>query len=602
MTTTDFVAVGIKLFGAQCLKGSKPPHDILFCDGLVSLDAITGEIAIGDTAPIHICDFVNELEAEKKKNGGDFDAILAQVITEKNRPGRVTAQAENACPSRKRKVTQCMSLSQKKGHTMYSASTIPAFSEPKIFEDELTGYIDSIRTGRLVPQQLKSGRWILHLGQTAIETDDDLNDYNTEDRVRLAKEALEPFVVEDGWEEECSESEPVTNPSNPPADPIQAKSNLGDHDPNAELAVHPREPDLALVPPTALRLQLRKNDLDPIPVEGKIPHMKGWETKLNVSAAEIRLWEKSYHLAYNTGVVAKRTPGLDIDIMHEAAAKAIEDLAREYFGEHGDIYVRFGLPPKRLIPLRTDEPFPKLSRVFAEPKGPDGKEPKIEVLCDGQQWVAAGIHSSTHKSYRWFGGDLETIKRENLPYVRREDMERFLAAAAKLLVEEFGFVLAKGSERKINGRQPPAPFQHAPEFADLPDEDLGEGLYDPPELGLIAAALAVIPHNDNNPHSADYWTEIGQTPGRDYMVKIGMAVKAASDGRAEVFPLFDKWRQAAFTPPASASPRSASTPTKPHRGGERTMRRRRNPDRMKASEDLVCSQSSNLKPSSACRR
>jgi hypothetical protein len=190
MTETDFVALGIRLLGPQCLEGSKPPHNILFCDGLVSLDAITGEIAIGDAPPIHVRDFVNELEVRKKKNGGDFDAVLAQVIAEKNRPGRVTARAESA-------VTQCMSLSQTKGHTMYSSSTIPAFLEPKIFEDELADYIDSIRTGRLVPRQIKSGRWYLDLGPTAIETDDDLNDYNTEDRVRLAKEALEPLAVDD---------------------------------------------------------------------------------------------------------------------------------------------------------------------------------------------------------------------------------------------------------------------------------------------------------------------------------------------------------------------------------------------------------------------
>src|SRR5215831_18992386 len=139
---------------------------------------------------------------------------------------------------------------------------------------------------------------------------------------------------------------------------------------------------------TALRLQLRRNGFDPIPVEGKKPPLKGWQQKFDVSENEIRLWPKTWHLAHNTGVLAKFTPGLDIDIMDEAAAEAIEALAREYFGEHGDIHVRFGKPPKRLIPLRTDEPFKKLSCVF-EPRGND-KEPKIEILCDGQQYVVAG--------------------------------------------------------------------------------------------------------------------------------------------------------------------------------------------------------------------
>jgi hypothetical protein len=61
----------------------------------------------------------------------------------------------------------------------------------------------------------------------------------------------------------------------------------------------------------------------------------------------------------------------------------------------------------------------------------------------------------------------------------------------------------------------------------------------------IAKALAVIPHNDNDPHEADYWKQIGHTPGRTYMIQIGMAVKAASGGSAEGFEAFNKWRQGA---------------------------------------------------------
>jgi len=58
--------------------------------------------------------------------------------------------------------------------------------------------------------------------------------------------------------------------------------------------------------------------------------------------------------------------------------------------------------------------------------------------------------------------------------------------------------------------------------------------------GVIAAALAVIPHNSDDPHSENFWKEIGQSPGRHYMVRIGMAIKAEI-GEAG-FPLFLKWR------------------------------------------------------------
>jgi hypothetical protein len=196
---------------------------------------------------------------------------------------------------------------------------------------------------------------------------------------------------------------------------------------------------------TEIRLRLRAAGFSPLPVEGKAPHMPGWAEKFETSDEEIRLWPKTWHLATNTGILAKFTPGADIDIMDEAAANAVEALAREHFEEHGDILVRFGLPPKRLIPLRTDEPFTKMVRLFV---APNGDEHKIEILGDGQQWVAFGTHPDTGKPYGWHGGDLGTIKREDLPYVRREDMEKFLDAAVELLIREHGYRRADERPKK----------------------------------------------------------------------------------------------------------------------------------------------------------
>ena len=92
-----------------------------------------------------------------------------------------------------------------------------------------------------------------------------------------------------------------------------------------------------------------------------------------------------------------------------------------------------------------------------------------------------------------------------------------------------------------NGNEDPN-FRVAEGF-NLAVEDLGEGQHDPhAELELVAAALAVIPRNENDPHSDNYWSEIGQPPGRDYMIRIGMAAKGAC---AESFELFDNWRSGA---------------------------------------------------------
>jgi hypothetical protein len=257
---------------------------------------------------------------------------------------------------------------------------------------------------------------------------------------------------------------------------------------------------------TALRLQLRKAGFHPLPLEGKVPHIDEWQRKfLNTNDEEIRLWPKTWHLANNTGVLAKNAPGLDIDITIPDAADAVEALAREHFEEHGDIHVRFGKPPKRLIPLRTDEPFAKLFRLFI---APDGTEQKIETLGDGQQYVVAGIHPDTQKPYGWHGGELETITRDSLPYVRREDAERFLDAATTLLVAEFGFVLKNAT----NGG--------GPRWSERAGASEPQASSD-----LIAAALAAIPND------ADW----------ERWYTIGMAVWRATGGSGAGFAAWDEW-------------------------------------------------------------
>ena len=195
-----------------------------------------------------------------------------------------------------------------------------------------------------------------------------------------------------------------------------------------------------------LRYKLYDNGFHPLPVSGKAP-VACWPEKIDdeklICLAETR--------TTSTGIDAKFTPAININIWDGPAAQAVEELAREHFGEHGNIYVRFGSPGdgppglahRRLILLRTDEPFKKLSRAFI---APNDDEYIIEIFGDGEQYVVDGtvdgsIPEPPLRLYHWTGGELATIKREDLPYVRREDMERFLDAAAKLLNEQFNFVL-----------------------------------------------------------------------------------------------------------------------------------------------------------------
>jgi hypothetical protein len=78
---------------------------------------------------------------------------------------------------------------------------------------------------------------------------------------------------------------------------------------------------------------------------------------------------------------------------------------------------------------------------------------KIEILGDGQQWVACGIHPDTHQPYRWHGGELLATKRESLPYVRLEDIERFLSEAVQILISEHGYTAAPEPARSEPRRE-----------------------------------------------------------------------------------------------------------------------------------------------------
>jgi hypothetical protein len=200
--------------------------------------------------------------------------------------------------------------------------------------------------------------------------------------------------------------------------------------------------------PTELRVELLHADYSPIPSIGKVPPLKDWQKKITTNAEEIALWAKVYPEAKNTGLLTQKMPTLDIDIRHLEAAQAIEDLVRERFDERGYILVRIGNAPKRAVTFRTDTPFKKIAASLTAPDG--STDQKIELLCDGQQLTAFGIHPDTNKPYRWHGGEPGTIKREDLPDISEDEAKALVHDAVKLLCESFGYKTA-ATKKKANG-------------------------------------------------------------------------------------------------------------------------------------------------------
>jgi bifunctional DNA primase/polymerase-like protein len=211
-------------------------------------------------------------------------------------------------------------------------------------------------------------------------------------------------------------------------------------------------------PPSAIRRALAAAGYCPIPLYGKVPPvygknnprkgLAGWQDLTAVTDEQIEMWERTWPDAVNTGVLTRSIPTLDLDILNEEAARACEDLVRERHEEAGYVLVRIGLPPKRAIPFRTEEPFDK---IVVNLVAPSASAEKIEFLGDGQQVVVAGIHPETKQPYRWHGGEPGKIAREELPYVRQADAQALVDDLVELLVRDFGYKRAPGRPGKGKG-------------------------------------------------------------------------------------------------------------------------------------------------------
>jgi hypothetical protein len=255
------------------------------------------------------------------------------------------------------------------------------------------------------------------------------------------------------------------------------------------------------------------------------PDMKNWQ-KIRATKKELRGWIDGKHARCGVGILARKTPFVDLDILDEEMALAMEAFVREQFG---DAPLRIGMAPKRGLAFRTDKPFPKINSKtyedeWADPNAamshggkPVGHLRKVEILGDGQQFVAFAVHPDTGSPYKWIGPSLATVKWEDLPILTHED--------GLAIVEEFhrlcearGWEEAKGS-RALARLQPTGPSDFDDPFAadtdrvnDLDDEE-------------IRRLLMLVPGAEDH----DTWFQIG------------MALYHQFDGSDEGLALWHEW-------------------------------------------------------------
>jgi len=140
-------------------------------------------------------------------------------------------------------------------------------------------------------------------------------------------------------------------------------------------------------------------DIIPIMQGAKRPPFKGWE-RMRADHDLLQRWLDKGYGNCGLGLVAANTPAVDIDIRDEELALYMEEWVHDHIAMAP---VRVGQAPKRLLMFRTDEPFTKLkSTVYIDDQG---REHAVEILGDGQQFVAFHIHPDTGKQFEWLYKD-----------------------------------------------------------------------------------------------------------------------------------------------------------------------------------------------------
>jgi hypothetical protein len=194
------------------------------------------------------------------------------------------------------------------------------------------------------------------------------------------------------------------------------------------------------------RIRYVKAGYEPIPCLGKRPVLANWTEALIDVVAPV-IWNATYPGATNTGIRTKHTPAFDIDIYDADMAKQIENELRACFLQQ--LLVRIGQPPKRLIPFRCETPFSRIRVRFKAPND-DKTVHKIEVLCDGQQFIADGVHPDTGKAYTWQNGDLLSVPHERLPLIDEATARQFIARARKIIIAAGWTEIGKGNGKTKN--------------------------------------------------------------------------------------------------------------------------------------------------------
>ena len=253
----------------------------------------------------------------------------------------------------------------------------------------------------------------------------------------------------------------------------------------------------------------------PIPFGTKGPKLPDWQS-LSLTPETFEDFVTSTHKAVRggkevdvpnvgprdgIGIHARNNPAVDIDCYNEGIVGKMIDWCNDNIGVAP---VRVGKAPKALLMFTTNEPFAKCTSArFYDPSNPevdpDRKGQRLEVLGDGQQFVAFHTHPETGKPYEWTD-DWETpieLESFDLPVITGEH--------ARLACREFErLCVAAGWEKIGEGSATEG-------VAEMSDDPMAQIL--PPdeseaEVERVRSALKAIEGDVASSYDYDQWRNV----------------------------------------------------------------------------------------------
>lgn len=263
-------------------------------------------------------------------------------------------------------------------------------------------------------------------------------------------------------------------------------------------------------------------EIIPIKPGTKRPPFDKWED-VRATKGKLARWIENGRAKHGVGILTRLTPLVDIDCRDPEIVDKMIAFTEDLLGE---TLQRVGQAPKTGLVYRAAEPFRKVnSKTFIDPDNPVDKSgktlgQKLEVLGDGQQFVAYAIHPDTGEPYRWLDKEgPHSTPQEELPEITRDQAEE-IAAEFERLCEEAGWQVKRGSALKSPSRT------KAVEIND-DDDDIGD-------LGGQKVDL----------NTQELSVRLGLVPGADdydTWLQVGMALWHQYDGDNEGLILWHEW-------------------------------------------------------------